>query len=323
MMPTLIVFDGHMMDHLIELTDEQLLTLHVDPACEYLGLSAQEWDVLAQATTALCLTPIVRVGGAGANTARGFARLGGRAVVHGQVGDDEAGRCVIAQLRSDRCSVQLRTVSGATGRCLVFVRPDGKRVMRSDVGVVLDFDDADSIVLTMVPRPRILHLTGYLLNPVHPIHHAVRAVMDVATGEHVAISIDIGSAAYLGDKVVREIVENYATVMFLNEDEARQLGLGSPEMAAAELLRWATVHKRDAIVVVTRGSQGVLACRRDEVVNVPARRVIVRDTTGAGDAFAAGFLFALMQGRPLEACARLGCHLAAKTVQVIGGVPDE
>ncbi|MBI5793543.1 adenosine kinase [Candidatus Uhrbacteria bacterium] len=322
MMPTLIVLDGHMVDHFVQVTDESVFsTLGVDPGCEYLGMHPWEWDALVQAVAKIGLTPTVLVGGSGANTARGFTRLGGKAVVHGQVGNDDAGRRVIEHLLTDGCDVQLRTVGGATGRCLVFVRPDGKRVMRSDVGVGMDFNDVDLVEATIAPGTW-LHLTGYLLDHAFPIHRVAWNIMYAAVDQHVPISMDIGSGAYLDAQVIRDVVWHCATVLFLNDEEAFQLGLGSPEAAASELLRWAH-NKRDAVVVVTQGARGVLVARGNEVIHVPAVSVAVRDTTGAGDAFASGFLWALTQGEPLEACARLGCQLAAQTIQVIGGVPEK
>lgn len=321
MLPTLIVLDGHMMDHSLKLGDEKIFrSLKIHRKHECLGLTKQEWDELAQAVQIRGLTPTIRVGGAGANTARWFAHLGGQVQVHGQVGDDEQGQRVIDQLHTDRCEVRLRCVHGATGRCLVFVRPDGRRVMRFDVGVAMNFDDLDAVVASIQPGTW-LHLTGYLLDSTHPIHHVAWEAMDAARCDHVPISMDIGSGSYLGDEVIWEVARKYTQVMFLNAKEARQLGLGTPHKAVRTLLYLARDIK-DAVVVITQGERGVLVGRGNEIEQIPARSVPVLDTTGGGDAFAAGFLYALMQGSSLKACARVGCDLAASTIQVMGGVPE-
>jgi sugar/nucleoside kinase (ribokinase family) len=321
MAPTLVILDGYMMDYFLEVHDEGLFaTLGMDPTVEYLGVDAQEWNDLAKRALSNGLTPTLCVGGAGGNTARVYARLGGTAHVHGQVGEDEEGLRVIEQFRADRCQPFLFRAPGATGRTLIFVRADGRRVMRSHVGIVMDFNRMDTIRSDM-QAGAWFHLTGYVLDPTFLIHRVAWVAMEAALAQGARISMDIGSGAYLGVQTIQEVVRKYLTVMFLNHEEARQLGLGHPEQAAAELLHWVR-DRPEVIVAVTCGADGVLVSSHRERVHVPAPRVQVRDTTGAGDSFAAGFLHALGHGQSLEACARLGCLKAAQTIQGLGGVVD-
>mgnify|MGYP001562419227 FL=1 len=321
MTTTLIVLDGHMMDYMVEGADDLLLqSLNIDPSSEYLMVDAVEWERLADLCRHRGLLPTMMVGGAGANTARWFGRLGGQVQVYGQVGQDENGRTHLAQLSRDLCDVRVRQVAQPTGRSLVLVRPNGGRVMRSDIGGGMYFDDEATVKAGIQPNTW-LHLTGYLLNQAFPIHRVAFAAMETATDLHVPISIDLGSGAYLGREIMRQVIERYnATVLFLNHKEAEMLGLGAPEQAARQLLDW-TTSERGAVVVVTQGERGVLVHSAGEHFTAPARQVVVRDTTGAGDAMAAGFLLSLTRGSPLRACADYGCKVAAETVQVLGGLP--
>lgn len=319
MFSRLIVLDGQMTDWFVEQADDGFFSrLEVDPKTTYLGVSSQEWCQLLSRCREYQREPVRFVGGAGANTARWFALLEGDVQVYGQVGQDEDGDLVLSTLKEDGCQVAVQTVEGTTGRCLVFVRPNGHRVMRSDVGVGMEYHQSEPL-LHAIRSGALLHLTGYLLDSQFGIQECTRAAMEMAVRENVPISVDIGSGAYLGSEVIRPIVENYASILFLNEEEAHDLLLGAPEQAAQTLLGWA---RPGSVVVVTQGENGVLVCQGDRIIHTPALRVPVRDTTGAGDAFVAGFLFSLMRAEPLRSCARRGCKIAAKTIRGLGGVPS-
>ncbi|MEK9130724.1 MAG: carbohydrate kinase family protein, partial [Patescibacteria group bacterium] len=209
MTTTLIVLDGHMMDYMVEGADDLLLqSLNIDPSSEYLMVDAVEWERLADLCRHRGLLPTMMVGGAGANTARWFGRLGGQVQVYGQVGQDENGRTHLAQLSRDLCDVRVRQVAQPTGRSLVLVRPNGGRVMRSDIGGGMYFDDEATVKAGIQPNTW-LHLTGYLLNQAFPIHRVAFAAMETATDLHVPISIDLGSGAYLGREIMRQVIERY------------------------------------------------------------------------------------------------------------------
>ncbi len=317
---SLIVIDGHVVDYLMEqVSESQLRLLEVDPAQEYIGLNGLEWDSLMQACVAIGLVPVARVGGSGANTARWFARLGGFAEIFGQVGMDVLGENVIRQLMRDACAPSVRIVPGTTGRCLVFVRPDGQRIMRSDVGNGMNFDDI-SFVESRITSRSWLHLTGYLLDEQFPIHRVAWGAMDAALRVNAPISIDLGSGAYLGCEVIRSVVEKYPTILFLNRKEARMLGFESEKDAAKQLVDW-TPKERKAIVVVTMGHDGAFIYDGRRGITVNSVYFPVRDTTGSGDAFAAGFLKGFSRSGSLRYAAKLGCVVAGATVSVLGGLP--
>jgi sugar/nucleoside kinase (ribokinase family) len=240
--------------------------------------------------------------------------------MHGQVGDDEESYLVIDAFHRDFCHLSLYRSPGATGRTLIFVRPGGERIMRSDVGVVMQYNRMDAL-RTAIKQGAWLHLTGYLLDPQFPIHRVAWVTMDASGSRSVPVSMDIGSGAYLGRELLRDVVAKYLTVIFLNHTEAKDMGFFSAQSAAEEIIGWVD-GRRDAIVVITQGKDDVLVRRGGKTIFVPTNQVPVRDTTGAGDSFVAGFLYAFSKSAPLEECAILGCSEAAKTIQVLGGVPD-
>ena len=234
-----------------------------------------------------------RLGGSAANTARAFASLGGRASFIGAIGDDELGGRLRAGLRADGVVVHLVRVRGRSARLLALVDASGERSFVTDRGV------ADGLRPRMlkkewVARVDALHVPAYsLLNP--PLAETAFAALERARGLGVLVSVDLAShrpLLALGRAAARELIKRAAPdVLFANEVEAGALlGFSAPE----RLLEYApiTVVKQGAIgcrVIWKAGRVGEVGQSA-----VATRRLPARDTTGAGDAFDAGFLYSLI-----------------------------
>lgn len=259
-------------------------------------------------------------GGAAANTA---AWLG---VTHGapvrlvaRVGQDPAGTAAVAVLDAlgVRCHVAVDPAR-PTGTCIVLVEPGGERTMVPDAGANAGLAPEDVPVDLLGPHAH-LHLSGYaLLDP--GSRDAARHALTVARERGASCSVDPASAgplAAIGPRTFLEWVDGVDGVL-ANQDEARVLtGEVDPEAAARAL----TATARE--VVVKLGAEGALWCggSSPEVVRVSAEPVEAVDTTGAGDAFAAGWLAARLSGAEPADALTAGCRLAAQVVAQIGTRP--
>ena len=245
-----------------------------------------------------------RGGGAGANVAVHLARAGVPVVLAGCVGDDPAGTALAAELAADGVRLHLRTVAGAaTGTVVSLVEADGQRSMLADRGANLALRPGD---VPALPPGGHLHLSGYTLLS-EESRAAGLAALAAAAAAGCTVSLDPASRHPLrayGRQRWRADTAG-VTLLLPNADEARELtGHTEPADAAREL---ATRHR---IVVVTLGPDGALWVSGDDVVHRPAVPTQVVDTTGAGDAFAAGLLAAWLAAPDGPPAAALDAGLA-------------
>jgi sugar/nucleoside kinase (ribokinase family) len=264
-------------------------------------------DTAAQVTT--------RPGGSAANVAAWLAVAGVPVTLAGRVGDDDVGRGAVAKLRGHGVDAAVAIDDRlATGTCVVLVDAAGERSMLPDAGANAALAPADLPAERFVAGAH-LHLTGYTL--IRPgSRDAALHALALARRAGMTISVDPSSAAPLRaagpERFLRWVAG--ADVLLPNRDEAAAL-TGHDDPAAAARALAANV----ATVVVTLGAEGALWDDGSRPVRVPAvRDAAVLDTTGAGDAFAAGFLAAwLADTAPADALAA-GCRLAARAVGVLG-----
>jgi sugar/nucleoside kinase (ribokinase family) len=256
-------------------------------------------------------------GGSAANTCVVVAGLGARAAFLGKVGDDELG---IAFRRDMVASgVHFTTPPLADGvptaRCLILVTPDGQRTMNTYLGACVAFGEAD-LDEALIGDAGFLYLEGYLFDP--PAAQAAfrrAAAVARAAGRRVALSLSDPFCVDRHRAAFRELVRN-VDILFANEVEICSLYEEDAWDAAA-----ATARREVELAVLTRSERGsvILSGRQRVVVAAEPARVV--DTTGAGDAYAAGFLAALACGRDLAACGRLGSIAAAEVISHVGARP--
>jgi sugar/nucleoside kinase (ribokinase family) len=259
-------------------------------------------------------------GGSAANTAVGIAALGGRAGFIGLVGPDALGRLFTDDLRASGVNAHVPIGPGGapTARCLILVSDDGQRSMCTFPGAAHMLAPAH-VEPDTVAGAATLYLEGYLWDS-----PTARAAMEGAigiaraAGRKVAVTpSDIACVQRCGDRFRALLAAGAADMLFLNEAEAAALA-GAPDLDAAV----ARLAPQVELLVVTLGEQGAIAIAAGERVLVPAAPVQrVVDTTGAGDLFAAGFLFAYARGRPLADCLGLGGRLAAQIIADFGARP--
>jgi sugar/nucleoside kinase (ribokinase family) len=260
-------------------------------------------------------------GGSAANTIVGVANLGARAVYVGKVKDDQIGRLYSHDIRAAGVSFETRpAVEGpATGCSYILVTPDGERTMNTYLGAAQDLTPGD-IDPAQVAAAAMVYLEGYLWDP----KHAKEAFLKASTiahdaGRQVALTL---SDSFCVDRYRDEFLElmrsGKVDLIFANEAELHSLYQTSNfDTALKQLCRDVKLG------VVTRSENGCLVAAGEAITAVPAFPVDkVVDTTGAGDLFAAGFLFGLVRGAGYENAGRLGALAAAEVIQHIGARPQ-
>jgi sugar/nucleoside kinase (ribokinase family) len=259
-------------------------------------------------------------GGSAGNTMAGIASFGGRAAYIGKVKDDRLGRVFAEDIR--KVGVGFDTTASPdgppTGRCLVLVTPDAQRTMQTFLGASATLTPAD-IDEGAVSASRIVYLEGYLWDPPPAKQAFIKAAAAAhAAGRQVALSLSDSFCVERHREEFRRLIEEHVDIVFANEDEVLSLYQTDDFEEAADALQG-----NCDVAAVTRGASGSVILAPDERLEVAAVTLgDVVDTTGAGDLYAAGFLFGLTQSRGLEDCGRLGSLAAAEIIRHFGARPE-
>jgi sugar/nucleoside kinase (ribokinase family) len=258
-------------------------------------------------------------GGSAANTMCGVASFGGRAAYLGKVSNDDLGLVFGHDLRA--VGVQFRPgapeADTPTGRCIIVVTPDAQRTMNTYLGVSSLLQPSD-IHEETVASGAVLYMEGYLYDR-PAAKEAFRRAASVAHANKRKVSLTL-SDSFCVDRHrddFRGLVADEVDILFGNEDEL--LSLYQVDSLDAGI---AAVRRDSELAVITMGADGCAIITPDDVITAPAKPVPqVLDTTGAGDLFAAGFLFGYTRNRSLEDCARLGAIAAAEVISHVGPRP--
>ena len=260
-------------------------------------------------------------GGSAANTMAGVAALGGKAGFVGQVADDQLGEIFVHDIRAHGVEFATPPKSGGapTGRCLILVTPDAQRTMNTYRGAAHELS-AKVLDPQQIRDAAILYLEAYLWRSAGP-----RAAMDEAmriaheAGRKVAFTLsDIACINPHRTEMMAMLESGAIDLLFANENEIKELaGTDDRETAIA------TIQDKVPLLVVTCGADGAMAVEKGVRASVPIARLGtgVVDTTGAGDLFAAGFLFGQCRGRSLEDSLRMGAIAAAEVISHLGARP--
>jgi sugar/nucleoside kinase (ribokinase family) len=298
-------------------TDESFLAAH--------GMSKGGMALIDEARAASIykdMGPAIEMsGGSAANTIVGVASLGARAAFVGKVSDDQIGRLYTHDIRAAGVAFETNPASNgpATGCSYILVTPDGERTMNTYLGAAQELmpDDIDA---AQVAASAIIYLEGYLWDPNSAKEAFVKASSIAhGAGRQVALTL---SDAFCVDRYRGEFLElmrnGTVDLVFANEAELKSLYETSDFDAA--LTQWRLDAK---LGVATRSERGCVVASKDGVLAVPAFPIEkMVDTTGAGDLFAAGFLFGLVRAAGHENAARLGALAAAEVIQHIGARPQ-
>ena len=260
-------------------------------------------------------------GGSAANTLAGLAALGAQCAFIGQVADDQLGEVFAHDIHAVGIDFDTapRTEDPPTARCLIFVTPDGQRTMNTFLGAS-QFLPAAALNEEAIGGASILYLEGYLWDPEEP-RAAMRRAIEAARGAGRKVAFTLSEVFVIdrhGDDFRALIDDGLIDVLFANHLELAAL-TGEDEFENGI----AALKDKVPTLVVTRSAEGAVAVSNGERAEVAAEPIDqVVDTTGAGDLFAAGFLFGHVRGEPLERCLRRGAIAAAEIISHYGARPE-
>ncbi|MDR1980892.1 MAG: adenosine kinase [Tannerellaceae bacterium] len=254
-------------------------------------------------------------GGSACNTMRTLARLGVDAGFAGKIGSDAMGAYYEEALRSAQVTPYIVKAEGISGCCTVLISPDGERTMGTFLGPAPTLTP-DDITEEMLRPYDYIYIEGYLL-----VNEAlVRSAMEKAKQLGLKIALDLSNFNIVNAfrHLLDELIPGYVDLLFSNESEAEAFTGLKPAEAVRALSAMAET------AVVTMGKEGALAAKGGDIIQVAAEGGEPVDTTGAGDSFAAGFLFGQSRGATLEQSARIGALLAGEVIGVTGAqIPDD
>jgi sugar/nucleoside kinase (ribokinase family) len=271
---------------------------HVDST-----LSEQLWEEIRS------LNVRVVAGGSASNTLTGIAALGLPAAFIGKTGKDELGRLFAGDQALHGVKSYLLPSRAPTGRCTVFITPDAERTMATFLGAAIELLPGE-IQPSMFTGYTYFHIEGYLVQN----QALLRRAVELARKQNLTVSLDLASYNVVEENkpFLWDIIEKQVDIVFANEAEAAALTGYKPVEALRELGKYCR------IAVVKVGVNGSLIRSGEEEYIQSAYPAKAVDATGAGDLYAAGFLYAHACGQPLQQCGKMASQVAAKVVEVIG-----
>ncbi|MDR1583568.1 MAG: adenosine kinase [Prevotellaceae bacterium] len=251
----------------------------------------------------------VVTGGSAANTIAGISQLGLKTGFLGKVGNDELGDFYNGDLEGLGVKSLLLRGEKGTGRAMVVISPDSERTFAVYLGAAVEMtpDDINSSVFDGYDY---FHIEGYLLQD----HNLIETAMKIAKQKKKFVSLDLASYNVVDENLdfLYKVVDNYANIVFANEEEAKSF-TGKESEEALEIIAGMC-----DIAVVKIGSKGSLIRQGSDTYRVETTKIKPVDLTGAGDLYASGFLYGLSLGKDLETCAKTGTICAGEIIQVVG-----
>jgi sugar/nucleoside kinase (ribokinase family) len=259
-------------------------------------------------------------GGSAANTIAGLASFGGKGAFMGKVADDQLGRVFAHDMRAIGARFENKPLVGgpATAVSMINVTPDAQRTMCTFLGASVEFSDEDVEPQT-VEASKIVYLEGYLFDA-EPARRAFAKAAALAhgAGRRIALTLSDSFVVERHRGGLQGFIENQVDLLFANESELLALyETADFDEACEQLLR------HSELAAVTRSEKGSVILSKGQTLHIPAEPVEkIVDTTGAGDQYAAGFMYGLSQGRSLHDCGRLASLAAAEVISHYGPRPQ-
>jgi len=253
-------------------------------------------------------------GGSAANTIHGLAHLGIETGFVGTVGNDDMGRFFKKDMEVNKITPILFRTMNETGRAMALISKDTERTFATYLGAAIDLS-AEDISHDIYKGYDYFYIEGYLIQDREMFEKALR----LADRAGLTICLDLASYNIVDQNVeyFKSMISQYVDILFANEEEIRSLTGKSPEEGAKE-----TKDICD-LVVIKLGAEGSFCICEEGMVRVDARPSKAIDTTGAGDLFAAGFIYGHMKGLSAETCGQIGAILAGKVIEIIGAKMNE
>lgn len=297
------------MDFLIEIGDDELLKLNLKKG-EFRLIDEKDLKKLWKKIEKCRVT--TSPGGSCANTLYGVAMLGGKVVFCGKVGKDNYGDIYEGEMFKSGVKPRLARAEEITGQAITFITPDSERTFAVHLGAALHLKK-DDIFFKDLKQSKILHIEGHQFAD-KGLRCILLEAMQFAKEHNIKISVDLGDPGVVARNKadMKRMIEEYADIVFANEDEARVLVGLEPQEALNE------IAKLTEIAIVKIGKYGSYIKEDNTIYKIPGYKAEAVDTTGAGDMFAAGVLYGISCGYGLKICGHIGSYFAAKVVEKIG-----
>jgi sugar/nucleoside kinase (ribokinase family) len=253
-------------------------------------------------------------GGSAANTIHGLAMLGADTGFIGSIGRDDTGDFFENDMKKAGVNTLLIRRDSVTGTAVALVTRDTERTFATHLGAAVELSE-DDFEPVLFEDYDILYLEGYLITDFKVIDTACR----IARENKMLIALDLSSYNVVEGFLdqFKEIIEKYVDILFANEQEAKAFTGREPEKALTML------SELSEIVILKVGAEGSWVKSKDELIKISAFPVQCIDTTGAGDLYAAGFLYGFSHGMNLEKCGILGSLMAGRVIEIVGARMDK
>lgn len=307
-MKTVLGMGNALVDILVRMKDDQLLA---DFRLEKGSMTLVNRDTAEALLAAAVLLDVQKSsGGSAANTIHGLSMLGAPVGYIGKIGNDAYGEFFSSyMMQSNICPCLIKSPT-ETGKSIVLISPDCERTFGTYLGAAVELSPSDLDVRRFQGYDYFL-LEGYLVQN----HELVSAAVSMARRAGNRIAIDLASFNVVAENLefLKTIVNDYADIVFANREEAVMFsGKDNPEEALTE------IAKQCKIAVVKIGKHGSLVSDHKNTYRIPAGETRLIDTTGAGDLYASGFMYGIINDYPADICGRIGAVSAARIIEVIG-----
>jgi sugar/nucleoside kinase (ribokinase family) len=312
-LPAVIGIGNALVDIMISVEDDMVINefglLKGSMTLVDAGLSAKIY-----AATSMCKKELT-TGGSAANTIHALASLGRNCGYLGKINNDIFGDIFKEEFEKKSIRTHFRYSEKETGRVMALVSPDSERTMATYLGAAADLQPED-INPYDFDGYTVLYIEGYLVQN----HMLIETAIKIAKQKGLKIAIDLSSFNIVEQNLdfLKRIISDFVDIVFANEDEALSFTGKKPIAALYE------IANQCEIAVVKIGKDGSLIKHGDEMVNIGVEKANAIDTTGAGDSYAAGFLFGYTKGFSLKKCGQIAALVSGKVVEVMGAkLPDK
>jgi sugar/nucleoside kinase (ribokinase family) len=295
-------------DILIELPDDSFL--------EEFGLQKGNMQLIDKSFSTHILNKTAHLkktevpGGSAANAIHGLAKLGVETAFIGKIGSDRLGVLYENALIHNGIKSLLQRSRNETAHSLVLITPDGERTFATYLGAAMDLepDDLNPEIFEYYTH---FYIEGYLMQH----HELIRHACELATDNSLDVILDMGSSSVVESNhdFLKYLLKEYVNIVFANADEARSF---SKEKDADKALE--ELAKDVLIAVVKHGKDGSVVQKGQQIRKISAIEANCIDTTGAGDLYAAGFMYGMLRAMKFNDCGEIGSLLAGKVIEVIG-----
>jgi sugar/nucleoside kinase (ribokinase family) len=309
---SIIGIGNALMDIVVKLPNDNILIKNSLPKGSMILVDASTSASINSQTENL--ERIMAPGGSVANTVDGLAHLGANAAFVGKVGNDELGKSYHDGLISIGAKPILFQSSTPTGIAMALVTPDSERTFGTYLGAAIELSPED-LTLNLFAGYDIAYIEGYLVQN----HELVRKAVSLAREAGLTIALDLSSYNVVETNLgfLNEIISEYVDIIFANEEEAKVFTGKNPGEAISELADMC------GVAVVKIGEKGSLIKHQKKLIKIEVTSSYCIDTTGAGDLYAAGFLYGISRNLPLPVCGKIASIVAGKVITVYGARMDK